>query len=914
MRLLPLYGDEGPSVLIEHTAPLALDSNCERCALGSKSVTRCMGAALIGQPGTPTLYVIGMGPTQQEDRTGMPFSGASGTYVRQLVGRQWQGQVLYDNALRCNLGRDKIKPTAIEACRPYLARVWSEAGADRVILLGREAMKAFLGDGYAPLSVRRGYTYTSTGVPVFLLMPPSMAQRNRFLRGWFEEDLAWAMNANPPKAPTDALVLQVVTDADFETAIADLSGAPWITLDTETYGAALNREARMLDVALTPGGEDYAYNFPREAVDRFGTRLFSFLKGKKCVGHALKHDQIAAWAQLGIQLRCEADTLWLRRYFESNVELRLEDAQTQIGMTGGKDATHWVTKGAAALKKEGAGPGKRAKNWKPPTGYWFSHPDPQRNAAEREIAVERVIEGDEPRRYSYAAIPPDERAVYNALDTISADRVYRHYRARQDPDAKRAMRVWDKIGRGMQHALMAMEFNGIKADRAKIYELIAWMDRDIETVEHTVKEYIAAHHPTHIDESFNFHSGSPDSAHLLFDIVGLKCKQFTPTGRRQCNEEVLEKFEHPLADAIITWRKRQHFKAQYAEGMLGHIRDDGRVHPSIKGVGTETGRPSSEDPNLFNLPRLDAADGSGKMCRDVFIADESKILLEDGTIDEWVFVEVDQSQVELRVAAMLSNDKKMIQVYLDDLDVHLEAARMTAPYLGIDPATVDKEHPHRSNTKAVVFGALYGEPDVALAKKLGISRAAAGKLQKLIFGHYDRLAAWCREQLHFAQKHGFCYTYWEGEPFRKRFLTEVGNAEPGGLKDTAERSSWNTPIQGTAADYTNASLGGIQDWLEQRWPLHDPYIQGRDVRPVDPCWLRVAPARLALTVYDSILIEARKSVLPEVVHQAQSIMQSWPTQHGMPLKADVKVGRKFGSLGKYKPEEWRCLPASQEHG
>ena len=119
MRVLPLYGEEGPSVAVERVEPLALNSGCERCALGAKASkdSRCMSAAVVGAEGTPLLYVVGMGPTQQEDRTGMPFSGASGSYVRGLVAHKWDGQVMYDNALRCNLGRDKLKPTAIEACR-----------------------------------------------------------------------------------------------------------------------------------------------------------------------------------------------------------------------------------------------------------------------------------------------------------------------------------------------------------------------------------------------------------------------------------------------------------------------------------------------------------------------------------------------------------------------------------------------------------------------------------------------------------------------------------------------------------------------------------------------------------------------------------------------------------------------------
>jgi uracil-DNA glycosylase family 4 len=881
VRTLALY-EEVPRLRVETTLPLTLDRSCTRCVLGKRDgiQSRCMSAAGVGTQG-PTLYVLGAGPTQQEDRTGMPFSGAAGTYVRQQIALHWKGSVVYDNALRCSLGRDAPKPQAIAACRPYLAQVWSESGADRVLLIGREAMTAFIGEGHAPLSVRRGYTHTATGVPVFLLMPSSLPVRNRFWRGWFEEDVQWALTADPDMGPRHTgRVFQVQTEQDLQEAFEDLEIAPWVTLDTETYGAAWNREARILDVALTPGGQDYAYSLPREAVDRLGPQLVAGLSKLRLVGHALKHDQVFLWARFGRRLECWADSMWLRRYFEGGVELALEHAQTQVGMSGGKEeAWAYVTAGAAALRKEVKGPGKRATKTLP-TDWWHSSPDRQQNMAEREMAVERVREGDEPMRYAYAAIPPDVRARYNGLDTVSSDRVCRIYRARQDEDAKRSWRVWNEIGRDMQHAMMVMEGNGVAVDRAKIHELIALMDTDIAEIEAQVE----AAYPEAEYGRFNFHSGSPDTARLLFDVRGLPSKQLTPTGRRQCNAEVLEKLDDPFATMVVKWRQRQHFKAQYGEGMLVAIQDDGRIHTSIKGVGAETGRPSSEDPNLFNLPRSDTGSGHGKMCRDVLIATPTP----PDDPDPWVLIEADQSQIELRVAAMLSGDQKMIQAYKDGINVHTAAAKMTAPYVKLRPEDIHDDHPHRSNTKAVVFGALYGEPDVSLAKKLGISRATAAKLQQLILGHYDRLQAWTQEQLAFARKHGYTYTWWNGQQFRKRWLCEVGNPDQRDpARDTAERSSWNTPIQGTASDYTNASLGAIQRWIERKWPD----------------W-RTAQVRSVLTVYDSILLESRRSQVRRTAAEVKRIMESWPTLHGMPLKADVKVGQRFGSLGKYKADEW----------
>lgn len=894
MQVLPLYQHEGPACQVEQVEPLAFAATCARCSLGAKAAKPCMPADLTGSEG-PVLYVLGQGPTQQEDRVGRPFTGANGLYVRGLLQR-WPGQVVFDNALRCPTGRDKLKPAMIEACRVYTSDVWRKSGATRVILLGREAMTSFLGEGFDPKSVRRGYTHTSDGTPVFLLIPPSHAARNRLVRGWFEEDLAWAMTATPEPAPRDGVIYQVENESDLAVALEDLEMAPWITYDLETFGAPADNEFAILDAAFTPGGQDVVYSFSREAFERFGGEVCALLAHRPFGGHGVKHDQISLWKRFGFHARAKFDTLWLRRFFESSVELALESAQTSVGMTGGKSAFEFARKGAALLNKEVKGPGKRFKgdpaSFTPSAELWFSSADPVQNEADRRVAVERVRSGAEPLTYSFASIPPAKRAGYNCLDTISTDRVYRRYRGLGGDESVRARLVWEKIGASMQHALMVMERNGIAASRAKIYDLIAWMERDIEAIEKQLAEgmeqlkdqFFETNDPRYSllanKAEWNWNSGSPDTAIFAFDVLRLKCAGLTPSGKRQCTAETLGKLGHPLVDAIIQWRQRHHFKAQYAEGMLAFIRDDGRIHPGIKGVGTETGRPSSEDPNLLNIPRVDKAGGAGKACRDVFVASD------DGGADEWVLLETDQSQVELRVAAMLSGDQKMIQTFLDHKDVHLEAAILTAPFLKIDPEEVrklGKKHDHRSNTKAVVFGALYGEPPPALAKKLNIPRQQAEKLQKLILGHFDRLQAWIREQLALGRKRGFAYTWWDGEWFRRRLLTDIATQEETPARDTAERSSWNTPIQGTACDYTNASLGAIQEWIEREWPE-------------DLGWSK---CRLVLTVYDSILLEVRKSVLVRVARKVKEIMESWPTLHGVPLEAELKTGKAFGSLEDY---------------
>lgn len=250
------------------------------------------------------------------------------------------------------------------------------------------------------------------------------------------------------------------------------------------------------------------------------------------------------------------------------------------------------------------------------------------------------------------------------------------------------------------------------------------------------------------------------------------------------------------------------------------------------------------------------------MCRDLFVAPEGHTLLE-----------ADYSQIELRVAAMLSGDPVMIQFFRDGVDFHLATAKMIAPMFNVDPGDVDKDHPLRDQAKIVNFATLYGDSAAGLAAKLGINKKMAAALQDAILGKFSRLKVWIAARLKHARLAGSCRTWWDGGDFRERPLWRIADAD-GPARETAERSSWNTPVQGTATEYTNASLGAVQRWIE------DDFV----------------PAKLVLTVYDSIILEVREDAVDKVAHGVRNIMESWPVMHSMPIVADLKVGRAWGSM------------------
>ena len=844
MHELSVY--DGPQALaIEVEEPAELNPACTACSLHKRRVhTPCMSAELTGAEDGPLLYVVGQGPGEQEDRQGRPNVGSSGSYLRDVLGRLWSGPIVLDNALRCAPGATKLNPAMARACRRYGAKVFRDANPARIVCLGGEAIAGVVGRSYPVFQVRRGYTYTSTGVPVLFVLHPAAALRNRFVRAWFEEDIAWALEANPPKAPLNAAVLLVRTHEEAVRAAEDLRSAPWVTLDFETFGAPFNREFRLLNLSLTPGGDAVSYMLERQALEDEGVfgpirQLLedpSVPKG----GHNLKYDVICGRAKLGVRIRGIAfDTLLQGKLLDADRMDRLEYYQPSVGMGGGKDATKpYHEAGAKELRKLHEKPGTPPK--------LFADVEPRALAA----AVARVADGDDTKRYTFAAIPAKERNQYGAKDTISTDRL----KMAQDvqlatrPDLQR---IWSSVTQDLNHAIACMEFNGIAASRSVVRKLQ-------EDCARTVAEAKI--------EMFKWGEFNPNAheqvGDLLFNKLGLPSQGKTATGKHQTTKEVLEKLDHPVCAAILAYKRAAHFKAQYADGMARYIQDDGRIHPSMKIGGTATGRPSCENPNLLNIPRAETEDG--KLCRDVFVAMD----------DNWRLLEFDYSQIELRVAAMLSEDDTMIQFFKDGVDFHLATARMIAPLLGLDPALIDAEHPLRSRAKIVNFSTLYGDPPAGLAAKLNISTREAVRIQQAILGKFVKLDRWIKESLAFARKHGYCRTWWDGRDFRQRSLWRIADGEKG-IRETAERGSWNTRVQGTAAEYTNASLGAIQKWLE------------RDR-------LR---SRLVLTVYDSILFEAHKDEVSDVVGKVQEIMTSWPS-NGVPLKADVKIGQSWGSLEK----------------
>lgn len=866
MRSLPLY--QTPPYLaleLDLSAPRSVDPGCAACALHDKVRSVCMPAE--GAPGG--LLVVADAPVAEDDRQGVPFASPTGRWVRTEIAKHWGGPVAFDHALRCWPGAREVPKAAIAACRPYLAATYLEVAPQRVLALGYNALRSVIGRSFHVQSARKGYAYMpSTGVPVFMLMPADMGLRNRYLRPYLEQDLAWACTASPPRAPIDGLALYVETAADAADACFDLEtdGRP-LSWDVETFGAPFNREFKIVTFSVCPAGADSAWVWD-EAALRDPARaapLRRLLENPRVAkgGQNIKYDKLAARAFIGANTRGTVfDVRLMRKLLEANALIQgLEVMQTRVGMGGGKDeAAEHVDAAVKNLRghihnrNPGLTPtGKpRAQKAVAPLGL---------DAATHNLVLDRVEGGVSPKSYAYAWMPEDVRGVYCARDTVSTGLLRDVYAAELAADPA-LDEHWRDVVLPLEHAITEMEFNGVKIGRPALAQLQASLATKIADLQSRLAPYVWP--------GFNVSASSADTGKLLFNKptddppgLGIPPTRITPkSGKPGTGIDDIKDIAHPVVPIVLELRKAMHFDAQYASGLAWHIRDDGRIHTSYKIDGTSTGRPSTENPNLLNIPR--ASSPEGKMCRDLFVA-------EDG----FVLVEGDYNQIELRVAAMLSDDDVMIGMFQAGLDFHLATAQMIAPYFGLKAEDIDKEHPLRSRAKIVNFGVLYGKDAYGLSMELGISKKEAQTLVEAILGKFRKLARWIQSQLAEGRRLGYTRTWWADRWTRYRPLPELAshNDEE---RQTAERSTWNTTIQGTATEFTNASLGAIQ----------------RDVIEGE-----MLPARLVLTVYDSIIAEVREDCMHEYAHHANRIMCGWRSRN-MPILADFKWGYSWGTMEK----------------
>lgn len=404
-------------------------------------------------------------------------------------------------------------------------------------------------------------------------------------------------------------------------------------------------------------------------------------------------------------------------------------------------------------------------------------------------------------------------------------------------DAAHRENVWslyESIELPLTHTLVVMEKNGIYIDPEKLSETTVRFKAELEAVQQEIYELAG--------ETFNINSPKQLGV-ILFEKLGLPVIKKTKTGY-STDAEVLDMLrnESPIVEKILAYRSVAKLVSTYLEGLAVLINEKThRIHTSFNQMVTATGRLSSSDPNLQNIP---VRTEKGREIRALFYPGA----------DYDTLVSADYSQIELRILAHLSGDKALIQAFKDGKDIH----RFTAAEV-LGKAQEDVTSEERSHAKAVNFGIIYGISDFGLSRDLGITRAEAKNYIELYFSRYPKVKEYMDRMVQEAHETGKVRTMFG----RQRELPDI-NSRNFNRRSFAERTAMNTPIQGTAADIIKIAMNQVEQKLEE----------GKFV------------SRLLLQVHDELVLEAINSELDAVKELLRSIMEN-VVELEVPLIVDV---------------------------
>ncbi|MFS1935841.1 DNA polymerase I [Vibrio splendidus] len=348
------------------------------------------------------------------------------------------------------------------------------------------------------------------------------------------------------------------------------------------------------------------------------------------------------------------------------------------------------------------------------------------------------------------------------------------------------------------------------------------------------------------EQEFNMNSPKQLQA-ILFEKMGLPVIKKTPSGAPSTNEEVLQELalDYPLPKLIIEYRGLAKLKSTYTDKLPKMINaETGRVHTSYHQAVTATGRLSSTDPNLQNIP---IRNEEGRRIRQAFVAQHG-----------WKILAVDYSQIELRIMAHLSGDKALLEAFQQGKDIHAATA---AEIIGVAIDQVTTEQ--RRRAKAVNFGLIYGMSAFGLAKQLGIPRGEAQHYMDTYFERYPGVMQYMEDTRSAASEQGFVETIYG----RRLHLPEI-QSRNGMRRKAAERAAINAPMQGTAADIIKKAMLLVDEWIQAEG-------DGR--------------VKLLMQVHDELVFEVQESALAEIESKVQELMES-AAELEVPLVAEAGHG------------------------
>lgn len=408
--------------------------------------------------------------------------------------------------------------------------------------------------------------------------------------------------------------------------------------------------------------------------------------------------------------------------------------------------------------------------------------------------------------------------------------------------------VLHKIEEPLMPILRRMESRGIVVDKKYLEDLSKEYHKELDAIAKRI--YKAA------GEEFNI-SSPKQLGDILFDKLGLEPEKQkkTATGQRSTRESELEKLrdQHPIIGDILSYRELSKLLGTYIDTIPALLDPQSRLHTTFIQTGTSTGRLGSENPNVQNIPIKSEL---GRRIRNAFVASEGHEL-----------VAFDYSQIELRIAALLSGDEELSNIFRNGRDVHSEvAARVFGKDSGVEP------YEQRRRAKVINFGILYGMGVNALMQTLGTNRKEAQEFYNQYFAAFPRLAAYLDEVKADASRKGYVETFFG----RRRYVEGIKSSIPY-VKAAAERFAINAPMQGTSADIIKLAMVTIDKFFEDT---------GRH-------------GHLLLQVHDELVFEIEKDKLKEYAPKIKQMMEEVideKTRKNIPLTAEGEVGPNWGEM------------------
>ncbi len=439
--------------------------------------------------------------------------------------------------------------------------------------------------------------------------------------------------------------------------------------------------------------------------------------------------------------------------------------------------------------------------------------------------------------------------IYDVALPVTDDEDKKQYRAlavydklceklENEIKANEQQKLLEEIEIPLAKVLAKMENVGFAVDRQGIADYGSMLSQQIDELEKTIYEQAGG----------QFNINSPKQlGKVLFEDLGLPVKKKTKSGF-STNAEVLEslRYDNPIVDNVLRYRALAKLNSTYCEGLLKVIADDGRIHSSFNQTETRTGRISSTEPNLQNIP---VRTELGREMRKFFCAKGG-----------WLLVDADYSQIELRVLAHISGDENMIEAFKNNDDIHAITASQVfnMPLEMVTPLM-------RSRAKAVNFGIVYGIGAFSLGKDIGVSMREASQYIKNYLAHYSGVDEYMKRVVERAKLDGYVETMFG----RRRYLPELSTGKAM-MRAFGERVARNMPIQGTAADIIKIAMVRVDERLKRE----------------------NMQARLILQVHDELIVEAPEAESEKAAKILQEEMEN-AVALSVPLTADAAIGKTW---------------------